>query len=64
MVISLTAKQSADYARLHSYYPYRRKFLVQETGASEAVIWAPRDMRPVNEALRNGATVLELQRGN
>lgn len=60
--MDLTPKQAADYAKLRSYYPYRMYFLVTEKGASEAVVWALRDKRTINEALRNGATVFQMER--
>lgn len=58
--MQLTAKQSADYAKLKSYYPYRIFFLVQEPDAAEAEVWALRDKRAVNEAMRRGATVHQI----
>lgn len=57
----MTPQQAADYAKLKSYYPYRLFFLVREKGAVEAVVWALRDKRAVNEALRNGATVHQIE---
>lgn len=56
----MTDKQAADYGKLKAYYPYRMFFLVQEPGATEAEVWALRDKRAVNEALRRGATVHQI----
>jgi len=58
--MELTAKQRADYAKLRAYYPYRLFFLVTESDAPEGVIWALRDRRSVNKAVRRGATVFEI----
>lgn len=60
--MNLSKKQAADYAKLKSYYPYRLFFLVQEAGATEAVVWALRDKRAANEALRRGGTVHQISR--
>ncbi len=54
----LNEKQSADLAQLRGYYPYRLFFLVQE-GAADAEVWALRDRRAVNQAIRRGAQVWE-----
>jgi hypothetical protein len=59
--MNLTPKQSADYAKLRGYYPYRMFFLVQMPGESEGEIWAVRDRRAINDALRKGAAVFEIR---
>jgi hypothetical protein len=56
----LTDRQAADYAKLRAYYPYRLFFLVTEPGATEAVVWALRDRRAVNDVLRKGGTVQQI----
>lgn len=60
--LALTAKQSADYARLKAYYPYRLYFLVTDPRAAtqEPEIWALRDKRAINRVLREGGTVLQI----
>lgn len=60
--MQLTPKQSADYARLISFYPYRMYFLVQMPGEGEAEVWAIRDRRAVNKAIREGASVHQIER--
>lgn len=56
----LTEKQATDLAKLKSYYPYRLFFLVQMPQEPEAAVWALRDRRAVNDALRKGATVFQI----
>jgi hypothetical protein len=60
LMVELTDKQAADYARLKGFYPYRLFFLVQMPGETEATIWALRDRRAVNDAMRKGATVFQI----
>jgi len=63
--MELTEKQASDFYRLHSYYPYRRFFLVndpRDTAVGETV-WAMRDLRQINRVLREGGTALELSNG-
>lgn len=59
--MKLTEKQVVDLARLRSYYPYRRFFLAKTKENPEGVIWALRDRRAVNEALKEGAEIFELK---
>lgn len=60
--MDLNAKQSADYANLRSYYPYRLFFLVQEKGESDFTVWAMRDRREINRVLREGGTVFQIEK--
>jgi len=60
--MELTAKQASDYEKLRGYYPYRMFFLVDLPGGAEPEIWAMRDRRAINAAIRKGATVLQIER--
>lgn len=55
----MTDKQTADYNRLRSYYPYRMFFLVNDPRdmQDEPVVWAMRDKREINRVLREGGQV-------
>lgn len=59
--MQLTEKQTADYERLRSYYPYRLFFLAKTKENPEGVVWALRDRRAVNQALKEGAEIFEIK---